>query len=67
MGNTYLDTTTAASALAIGNRLAYRHARSLAGGNARPKRVASVASLTVALAVVSLEIKAESVSLSSCV
>jgi|AntAceMinimDraft_12_1070368.scaffolds.fasta_scaffold602163_1 hypothetical protein len=64
MGNTYLDTTTAASALAIGNRLAYRHARSLAGGNARPKRVASVASLTVALAVVSLEIKAESVSLS---
>ena len=64
MGNTYLDTTTAARALAIGNRLAYRHARSLAGGNARPKRVASVASLTVALAVVSLEIKAESVSLS---
>ena len=64
MRNTYLDTTTAASALAIGNRLAYRHARSLAGGNARPKRVASVASLTVALAVVSLEIKAESVSLS---
>ena len=64
MGNMYLDTTTAASALAIGNRLAYRHARSLAGGNARPKRVASVASLTVALAVVSLEIKAESVSLS---
>jgi hypothetical protein len=47
------ETTTAASAAAIGNRFAYRAARSPAGGNAFPSLLASVAAATVALAVVS--------------